>query len=271
MQIFRTTVWSFLCLFLSVVASVGKNSTHSEAAGFSMETVSFRGANSILHGYLYKPIGKEPFPAVIFYPDARKPLMSTGPSTQFDRLAKFWTDNGFLLFIPDHQPRTSISTDDKKDDVLVQQIQGIHKDVVAATEWLKAQSFTDDTRVVMMGALFGGTHTIVAAEKGLGLRGFIPFSPATISWSTNAMLQALLRRGVRNSKVPIFLIQTQNDTSLAPSAILGKELKTKGPPNRTKVYPPFGTSNVEARNFASNGCDIWGNDVLAFVREVLPQ
>jgi dienelactone hydrolase len=157
------------------------------------------------------------------------------------------------------------------EDILVQQLLDINKDVVAATEWVKAQPFTDESRVIMMGTMIGASQTILTAEKGLGLKAFIPFSPGTLSWSEHPMLQALLRRGVRSSKVPIFLIQTQNDKSLAPSAILGKELMKKAAPNKAKVFPPFGTSNEEARNFALNGCNIWGPEVLIFLNDIFGQ
>jgi carboxymethylenebutenolidase len=286
MKIFRTAVWCFLCTAAFLLPAAPKTSGYSPDSTFTMETVAFRGVNGILNGYLYKPLGrKEPFPVVIFLRDTRKPLLKSGSSTQFDTLAKFWATNGYAVFIPDHQQRNTVGKGGEtidltvagaEDDFLVQQLQEINKDIVAATEWVKAQAFADDSRVIMMGTMVGASHTIMAAEKGLGVKAFIPFSPGTLSWSGHPMLQAILRRGVRNSKAPIFLIQTQNDKSLAPSAILGKELMSKGAPNKSalnkaKVFPPFGTSNEEARNFALSGCGIWGPDVLAFLNDVIPR
>ncbi|MDB6027464.1 MAG: dienelactone hydrolase [Verrucomicrobiales bacterium] len=282
MRMFRTAVWLFLCTAAFFLSAAPKTPDYSPNSTFTMETVAFRGVNGILNGYLYKPLGRsEPFPVVIFYRDSRKPLLKSGPSTQFEMLARFWVTNGYAVFIPDHQPRTTAAkggesidltvAGSSEDDVLVQQLQEINKDVVAATEWVKAQAFADESHVIMMGTMIGASQTIMAAEKGLGVKAFIPFSPGTLSWSGHPMLQALLRRGVRTSKVPIFIIQTQNDKSLAPSAILGKELMNKGAPNRAKVFPPFGVSNEEARNFALTGCSIWGPDVIAFLKDVLPQ
>ena len=248
----------------------------------SMEIVTFGGASDVLPGYLYKPRGKGPFPAVIFLTDFKKSLAQSGPASQFDDLARFWTTNGYILFVPDHRfirvfPNKQQADEEgiadsptSPDAIYMQNLYSMHKDVAAATEWLKAQAMVDDGRVVLAGTMFGATQAIVATDKGLNVNAILAFSPGAISWNKYPMLQAALRRGIRNAKMPMYLLQTQNDKSLAPSAILGKELNNKGAPNRTQIFPPFGTSNEDARRFAFDGSAIWGPDVIAFLKEVLP-
>jgi len=90
---------------------------------------------------------------------------------------------------------------------------------------------------------FGGIQTILTAEKGLGIKAFLPFAPAAQSW--NPVLADRLKRAVRQARVPIFIIQAQNDYSLEPSKVLGRELEKKGSPNHAKVYPSFGSTTQE--------------------------
>jgi hypothetical protein len=93
-----------------------------------------------------------------------------------------------------------------------------------------------------------------------------------MSWAGNPLLRERLLQAVKNIKAPMFLLQAENDYNLGPSELLGGELKRKGQPNRTKVYPPFGDkANPKDGHggFAVRGSDVWGADVLAFLDEVL--
>jgi carboxymethylenebutenolidase len=132
--------------------------------------------------------------------------------------------------------------------------------------WVKQQEWADPARIAMTGISFGGIQTILAAEKGLGIKAFLPFAPAAQSW--NPVLADRLKRAARQSRVPIFIIQAQNDYSTEPSRVLGPELEKKGPPSRAKIYPPFGTTAQDGHwRFGSrrDGIAIWGADVTAFL------
>lgn len=150
------------------------------------------------------------------------------------------------------------------------EVVGLHelynKDVEAAVAWLKQQEWADTEHIAMTGISFGGIQTILTAEKGLGIRAFLPFAPAAQSW--NPVLADRLKRAVRQARVPIFIIQAQNDYSTEPSKVLGPELEKKGPPNHAKVYPPFGTTTQDGHwRFGSqwDGIAIWAADVSAFL------
>ena len=131
-------------------------------------------------------------------------------------------------------------------------------DVVAAVAWLKTRPFVDPNRIVMSGVSYGGIQTLLTAEKGLGIRAFVPFAPAAMSWA-NTELQArlkeaiknasgpnLLDHGINNASAPIFLIQAKGDYNLGPYEVLGDILKKRGGLNGAKLYPRFGETNQEA-------------------------
>src|SRR6185436_10787118 len=106
-------------------------------------------------------------------------------------------------------------------------------DVAAAVEWLRARPFVDKNRIVMSGVSYGGIQTLVSAEKIPGIRGFISFAPAAMSWRMIPLRERLLK-AVANAKAPIFLLQAQNDYNTGPSEVLGAAIRKRGAPNRAR-------------------------------------
>ena len=146
-----------------------------------------------------------------------------------------------------------------------------NRDVVGAVQWLMQRpGGRPRSRVIMTGVSYGGIQTLLTAEKGLGIRAFIPFAPGAESWANHA-LQARLEQAVRNAKAPLFLAQAQNDFSLGPSQVLGPIIRAKGAPNDAKIYPPNGTTHEQGHGgFAvRGGIPIWSPDVFAFIDAVL--
>lgn len=142
-----------------------------------------------------------------------------------------------------------------------------NQNVVDAVAWLKTQPFIDRDRLVISGVSFGGIQTMLTAEKGLGIRAFVPFAPGAMSWAVKPV-QDRLEQAARNAKAPVFLLQAQNDFSTGPSERLGPILSKLGPPSGNKLYPPFG--KTPGRGHASFACwslgtSIWGDDVLKFI------
>jgi dienelactone hydrolase len=138
--------------------------------------------------------------------------------------------------------------------------------VVAAVAWLKQQPYVDPQRIVMSGASFGGIQTILTDENGLGIRAFVPFAPAAMSWR-NTELQDRLLEAEKKATVPIFLIQAEGDYSTGPYEKLGRYLQQKGGLNGAKLYPRFGTTSQEAHGAFSTraeGIKLWGPEVLRF-------
>jgi dienelactone hydrolase len=242
---------------------------------------SFPSGDLTLRGFLYRPEGAGPFPAIIWNHGSEKL-----PGQQTD-LARFYMKHGFVFFLPHrhgHGRSPGAYIQDliekyaatEKNRILVgKHVVKLHEeynqDVVAAVEWLKGQSFVDRQRLFMSGCSFGGIQTLLAAEKGLGVCAFVPFAPAAMSWA-NTELRKRLLEAVREAKAPLFLIQAQNDYGLGPSEVFGPVIKRKGPPNQPKVYPPYGTTPQEGHyDFATKegGIAVWGSDVLDFFRAVI--
>ena len=236
-----------------------------------------------LHGCVWTPDGPGPFPVMIFNHGSEKNPAPCGPRD----LGYFYQKKGFAFFAFQRHGHGASPGDYVMDlqarafaahpfDLRAAQSEVVglqeqyNKDVEAAVAWVKQQGWADTQRIAMTGISFGGIQTILTAEKGLGIRAFLPFAPAAQSW--NPVLADRLKKAVRHARVPIFIIQAQNDYSTEPSKVLGPELEKKGPPNHTKIYPSFGTTAQDGHwRFGSHkdGIAIWAADVSAFLDAAL--
>jgi dienelactone hydrolase len=239
------------------------------------EQVTFPGPSGELHGFLYKPSGQGPFPAILWNHGSERL-----PGWQPD-LADFFTAMGFVFFLPHRagQGRSSgtyvmdqmnsTRAAPVADRLVVQVHELANRDVVAASAWLMKQPFVDARRVAMVGCSFGGIQTILSAEKGLGFKAFVAFGPAAMSWA-NVPLRERLKGAVSNAKAPVFILQAANDFSTEPTNVLGPGAVRNG--GTARLYPAFGASVQDGHwAFATvkAGTSVWGDDVLGFLRRTL--
>lgn len=235
------------------------------------EEVVFPSGGRELHGFLWKPEGAGPFPAILWNHGSEK-LPGSQPA-----LAKFYTSHAYVFFVP-HRRGQGRSPGDYIQDLVAQAPPGERArrmvelqqaevdDVIAGLNYLKSRPFVDPARIVMSGCSYGGIQTLLAGERELGIKALVPFAPGAMSWEQNVPLQNRLVRAVDLSKAPVFLIQAENDYSLAPSRVLSEEAKDKKKDFQSRIYPAFGNSHQDGHwGFCSSATDVWGNDVLTFL------
>ena len=255
-----------LCGFLLVTVVPSKSSAQTKP-----EEVVFSGGGRELYGFLWKPEGVGPFPAILWNHGSEK-----WPGSQ-PVLAKFYTEHSYVFFIPHRrgqgrspgqyiQDLTEQAPPNERAQRMVELQQAEVDDVVAALDFLKSRPFVDSKRIAVSGCSYGGIQTLLIGERDLGVKALVPFAPGAMSWRNNALLQDRLLRAVDLARVPIFLIQAENDFDLAPSKALSKEAAKKSKDFQSKIYPAFGSSHQEGHGkFCSMATDVWGNDVLAFL------
>lgn len=243
------------------------------------ERVSFTSGSLTLQGFLYRPPGDGPFPAVLWNHGSEK-LPGAQPE-----LAAFYVTHGYVFFVPHRHGHGKSPGDHIMDleqrlqrlpaDVRQHEIVRLHEkyndDVAAAAAWLAGQPFVDRDRMVMSGVSYGGIQTVLSAARGLGMKGYAAFAPGAMSWSNRALQERLIV-AARNAKAPVFVLQAANDYSIKPVETLGTELAQRGPPNRAKLYPAFGDDNRLGHSAFATwdlGTQVWGDDVLAFFAEAM--
>jgi carboxymethylenebutenolidase len=258
----------FLCGLLLFALAQGISAAQSQP-----EEVAFPSGGRELHGFIWKPEGTGPFPAILWNHGSEK-LPGSQPA-----LAKFYTLHSYVFFVP-HRRGQGRSPGDYIQDLVAQAPPGERAqrmvelqqaevdDVIAALNYLRSRSFVDPARIALSGCSYGGIQTLLAGERDLGATALVPFAPGAMSWDQNVRLQERLVRAVDLAKAPVFLIQAENDYSLSPSRVLSKEASKKNKPFQSKIYPPFGSTHQDGHwGFCSSATDVWGNDVLAFLEK----
>lgn len=241
--------------------------------------VTFPSEGLELTGWVYKPEGDGPFPAVIWNHG------SESDPKLHPELGMFYTSHGYAVFFPvrrghgrssgkyitaawDEYKQTTTDEDAVRRKIIALQRE-CNQDVVNALAWWKQQPYVDSSRLVVTGVSYGGIQTLLTSEKDLGVRAYVPFAPGAMSWG-NPEVRKMEIDAVKNAKAPLFLIQAANDYSTGPSETLAPLLREKAGLNRSKLYPAFGTTPQEGHGGFGGweeGIAIWGPDVLTFLAE----
>jgi dienelactone hydrolase len=142
-------------------------------------------------------------------------------------------------------------------------------DQLAGIEYVKSLPYVDRNRIAVSGVSFGGIQTVLAAERASGIRAAVDFAGAAMTWADSPEIRERALAAVRNSRVPIFFIQSENDYNLGPSRTLAAEMDREGKPNRMKIYPPFGVTRQDGHTLGLRGGAVWESDVFAFLDETM--
>jgi hypothetical protein len=110
---------------------------------------------------------------------------------------------------------------------------------------------------------------VLAAERAGDIRAAVDFAGAAMTWADSPEIRERLLRAVRNARVPIYLIQAENDYNLGPSRELAAEMDRAGKPHRMKIYPPFGVTRQDGHGLGLRGGAIWESDVFGFLDEFM--
>jgi carboxymethylenebutenolidase len=238
--------------------------------------VTFPSGSLALHGFLYKPEGKGPFPAVLWnHGSERRPGW-------LPELAPIFLNKGYIFFIP-HRRGQGRSPGDYVMDLLdranqsggpqarnrkLVELMELHlEDQTAALDYLKGLPEVDPRRITVAGCSFGGIQAVLMAEKGLGVRAAVDFAGAAQNWERSPELRARMIRAVRHSQMPIFFIQAKNDYDISPSRDLAAEMEKSAKPHAIQIFPSFGKSNQDAHEFCVHGGELWASQVFSFLAQ----
>src|SRR5271157_2024231 len=158
---------------VSLLCLLGCAATHALAQSGSSEEVTFQSGRLRLHGFLWKPAGDGPFPAVLWNHGSEK-LPGSQPT-----LAGFYTAHSYVFFVPHRrgqgrspgdyiQDQIERAPGNERAQLMVALQEAEVSDVVAALDYLKSRPFVDSARVAISGCSYGGIQTLLAGERDLG-------------------------------------------------------------------------------------------------------
>jgi carboxymethylenebutenolidase len=248
------------------------------------QTVSFESGGKVLHGLLYQPAGRGPFPAVLYNHGSASGLTS---NAAFEAIAPVFVAHGWVFFAP-YRRGQGLSQDAGRyvgDEIsaawqrggapaaaqtLVRLLSGEQlDDQMAALAWLQRQPFVERRRIAVDGNSFGGIEALLGAAHG-GYCAAVDAAGGAESWDKAPALQTFMTEAAARAQSPILFIQAQNDFSLAPSRELHRVMQAAAKPAEIHLYAPFGDSPQDGHSFTWRGVAIWKNDVLDFLDRHCP-
>jgi dienelactone hydrolase len=140
-------------------------------------------------------------------------------------------------------------------------------DALAGLAWLRARSDVDPNRIAVAGHSFGGSITLLMAERDSRIRAALDFGGAANSWEASPELRARLLKAIRRASAPIFFIQAANDYSVAPTKVMDAEMSRLDRPHSARIYPAEGQTPEEGHDFIFRRVDLWEPDVFAFLQK----
>ena len=272
-----------LLLFLTHAAAVRASGQTTTGP----DTVVVRSGALQLRALLLSPEGEGPFPAVLFNHGRGLMPQTEGRVANITKLGRVFVSHGYVfmalfrrgeglsadqgVFIGDLLERERAGKgDDAAKKLQEQLLESDHlADALAGLTYLQTLPKVDRQRVAVVGHSFGGSLTLLVAERDSSLSAAIDFAGAAGSWEGSPDLRARLLDAVSRLTVPVLFIYAANDFSIAPGQVLDAEMTRRSKVHRLKLFPPFGKTADEAHGFVYQGVTKWEHDVFAFLDEHL--
>jgi dienelactone hydrolase len=254
-------------LLLALVASA-----RADAPAAPTE-ITLAGKAGKLQAWLWRPAGPGPFPALV-YNHGSEPDPQAGT---LSAIGPFFTRNGWAVLFPYRRGAgrsegtwwgKRVEGQPDREQATIAALVEDNDDVIAALDWLRAQPWVAHDQLAVAGCSFGGIETLLTAERPVaGLRAAVDFAGGAMAWASNPRLRQRLQSAAESARVPIFFVQAENDFNTAPSKILSEAMRKKGLPLRVRIFPSYGSSHRDGHHgFCTQGADVWGADVLDFLR-----
>ena len=258
-----------------------------EVQGVEPDTVLVRSGDLELRALLWRPRGRGPFPAVLFNhgsghaagadasgrPDQRHPEL----------LGPVFTKHGYaFLYVFRRGDGLSrgqgVASADRMDSAFLtggQEARNLVQqrlletdelgDALAGLAYLRTLPDVDSRRIAVVGHSFGGSLTLLLAERDKMVRAVVLFSAAGESFDRSPQLRKRLMTAVDNMTAAAFFLNARNDYSLSAARALTAELTRLGKPALSKVYPSVGQTAWEGHQFVHLAISTWEPDVFAFL------
>jgi dienelactone hydrolase len=236
-----------------------------------------------LRALLWRPEGRGPFPAVMFSHGSGSTVARL--LAQAAAVGPLFAGHGYVFLFP-FRRGSGLSADqgtsaadlmgrdlvadgqEARNRVQLQLLETDQlNDALAGLAFLRALPEVDPRRVAVVGHSFGGSLTLLVAERDSALRAAVVFGASAGSWERSPQLRDRLLAAVGRTAVPVFFIEAANDYSVAPAEALSAEMARLRKAYRLKVYPPVGQTAEAGHDLVYLRVDTWKTDVFSFLDE----
>jgi len=276
-------------LYAFVLASLVLTLTPTTSMGQTLdgpETVVVHNGPVTLHAMLWHPPGRGPFPAILLNHGSgrsREQLERLGPyERNAETLGPVFSRHGYVfLYLFRHGVGPSSDQGANAFDLMNKgsaehgqearntlQLRLLENDdALSGLKFLRALPYVDARNTALVGHSFGGSLTVLLAEREPNLRAVVVFSGAGYSFDRSPELRVRLLAAIDRIAAPVFFIHAENDYSLSSGKVLAARRERIGKPHRLKIYPPIGPTVDDGHDFLHLGVNIWERDVFAFLDE----
>ena len=285
-----TRVYAFVLALL--ILTVTAATAWSQTSG-GPETVLIHSGSATLHAMLWRPQGRGSFPGILLNHGSgrtREDLERLGPYEQNAvKLGPVFARHGYVflyLFRRGVGPSTDQGANavdlmnrefaahgqEARNKLQLQLLENREMDdALSGLKFLRALPYVDGRDVAVVGQSFGGSLTVLLAEREPNLRAVVVFSGAGYSFDRSPELRARLLAAIDRVTAPVFFIHAENDYSLSSGKVLDARCEQIGKPHRLKIYPPIGHTLDDGHDFLYLGVNIWEPEVFAFLDENMPK
>ena len=246
----------------------------ARAAGYS--EISYRSGSLNISGYLYRPVGSGPFPAIVYNHGSRLGLERN--IVPWVRLAGLYVEAGYAVLVPERRgygrsdgPTWSQAVGRDVGSVFLDRLVAETGDVLAAADFLTTVPFIDHNRLGIVGWSLGGIVTMFAIARSRAFRTAINQAGGVLTWRSSPALQSALGEAARGANCPALLMDAANDAAPEAMPALAQAMTSAGRPNRLAMYPAFTPTMPTGSNapghalFSAEGIPIWSRDALTFL------
>lgn len=268
-------------ILLSVMVTLAHQPEVFGQIALQPDTVVVRSGTLHLRALLWRPTGSGPFPSVLFNHGSSGKADSL-PVETAALLGPVFAKHGYVFLLLFRRGIGLSAEQGVADgDLMAQALRtgGVNRrnqvqldllkgeelsEVAAGLTYLREISEVDIRRLAVVGHSFGGSLTLLLAERDTTIRAAVVFGGAARSWPLSPELRVLLSAAARHS-APVLFVHAANDYSTAPGRTLARQMQHGRRPHRLKIYAASGRTPNEGHNFLYHHVPTWENDVFAFL------
>lgn len=280
------------CLIALMLSGVCLAQPTKQLAPRTVEIVS---DNLHLKAYLWVPLGRGPFPAILFNHGRSDSPRQHWQHSQYlpggtltaaaELLGPVFAKHGYVFLFLFRRGEGPSADQGRFVGHLLQQEENTHgvdarmhlqttllttdhlDDGLAGLAFLKRLPQVDIHRIAVVGHSFGGQLTLLEAAQDPSIRAAVTFGAAAGSWDRSVETRSQMLAAVDKMTVPVLLLHAENDYSIAPGKAMASEFARISKPCVLKIYPPVGQSPSDGHNFLYTNVPLWENDVFQFLDE----